>query len=350
MVHPKRAIDAIAISQLNCVGLVKYVELIMAPFTEIVRSKAVVNSDTAAEHAFPVNVLFAVSIATFEPSSVHFEMAVLTLEVFFLRDLVHVSLLLTVEHTSEVGSLASVALVESAHFDLLLWDFFLGDEHIDGLADGNQTFELSTDFLAPSLNDLLLALGAIHEIKRDLQSVPPTLQELENALCVVNMSTSKFHTGSSLKLLNGANAALIGGNNVVGTAALLYARHAIGLVPHAMALVTAKVEFIASFNVVIFILRIALGRLNDINSNSWKMLYFFSIVLHQVSCAFALLRVGSSESQLGNHNQMVTLVFFSILVLHFYFRANWINLAQKANQYIVKLANHIISFHHHPNF
>ena len=317
--HPERAIDAVAISQLDCVGLAIH-ELLMAPVTEVVRSEAVVNGNTAAEHAFPVNVLFAMSFATFEPSCVRFEVAVLALEVLPLRGLVHVSLLLTVEHTSEVGSLAGVALVESAHFDLLLWDFFLSDELVDGLADVDQALELSSDFLAPRLNDLLLALGAGHEAERDLQSAPLTLQELENTLCMENMSTSKLHTSGSLELASVTNAALFGGNNVAGTAALLDAWHAMGLAPHPVALVTAGVKFIAPLNlVVIFVLRIALRRLNDVNPNSWDVLGFFRIsILNEVIRGFALLRVSLSESQHGSH-QLLTLVVVIFFVLHIVF-------------------------------
>ena len=208
-------------------------------------------------------------------------------------------------------------MCEKLHFDLLLWDFFLGDELVDSLTHGDQTLELSSDFLASRLNDLLLALGAGHEAECDLQSAPLTLQELENTLRMENMSTPKLHTSGSLELASVTNAALIGGNNVAGTAARLDARHAMGLAPHPMALVTAGVKFIAPLDlVVIFVLRIALRRLNDVNPNSWDVLDFFRIcVLNEVIRGFALLRVSPSESQLGSR-QLLTLEVVIFFVLH----------------------------------
>lgn len=88
--------------------------ILMAGVAEVCRAEAVVESDRAAELAFPVNLslamLFTVSLASTEL----LKEAVLADEVFLLGlVLFHVHhLLFAVDQATEVGLLAGVALVD----------------------------------------------------------------------------------------------------------------------------------------------------------------------------------------------------------------------------------------------
>ena len=77
-------------------------------------TKAVVYCDRAAVYTLPINLFFSVLFTFFLTGTKGFQLAVFAAEIFLFGMLFETKLLLTVNHATEVGFLAVVALVESA--------------------------------------------------------------------------------------------------------------------------------------------------------------------------------------------------------------------------------------------
>ena len=86
----------------------------MAPIAKVGRAEAVKECDRAAEVALPVDVSLSMLRTLFHSGTVSFDLAIFAAKVFLLRFLFLVSLLLAVDHATEVGLLAVEALVEGA--------------------------------------------------------------------------------------------------------------------------------------------------------------------------------------------------------------------------------------------
>ena len=264
--HSKWAVDAAAVANLDLVVWL-FAVLIVAPLTEEVSAKAVPHCHGAAEHALPVDVLIAVLVTSLLASAVSVHGAVPAAQVLLAGPLLDSKLGLAVDHSSEVGLLAVIALVERAAVEgeleelalimvtwggealILVKALVLSDlkSHLlDRVAELVEGLELSIDQLAARLFDLLLAAGARHEGEGDLEGAPLVLEELVDAVGMEDMPAAELHTGLLAKLARVADraelACILKG---VLVAALLQAGEAVGLTSGAVALMTALVNFVA---------------------------------------------------------------------------------------------------------
>ena len=116
MCNAKRAVDAVAVLDGRLAVVVLEHIVIVAVIAHEMSTEAVEQSHAAAEHAFPVDLCFAVDFANCLTRADLLQDAVLAEKILGLRlvplDVVH--LLLAVDEAAEVRLLAIVALVERA--------------------------------------------------------------------------------------------------------------------------------------------------------------------------------------------------------------------------------------------
>ena len=86
----------------------------MAPLTEVVRPKAEVDGNGAAEHALPVDMLLPMLVTDDNTGAKSLKLAVLADKVLLRGTLLDSELLLALNHAAEVGLLTLVALIEGA--------------------------------------------------------------------------------------------------------------------------------------------------------------------------------------------------------------------------------------------
>ena len=212
----KWAVDAVAVLEGRVEGAVV---LIVAWLAHIVSTEAAEESGGAAVHAFPVDLSFAVLFAVGGTGTDFLEEAVLAKKVFLLGIACVVGcFLLAVNETTEVGLLATSALVEGAavvgvFLRLVVVDVIwvlkslIGKDSLalcilEGLSlnlflQGNQWSKLSGDGLGESLDlELLVAAWAGHEAEGDSESGPLVLEELHEAVGVEDVAAGKL--GASL--------------------------------------------------------------------------------------------------------------------------------------------------------
>lgn len=113
MRHSERAIDTVAVTQLNFLAG-RLTVLVVAPVAEVVRAKTMPKSNRAAEHAFPVDLLFTMFFTVLLAGAVRLDLAVFAAQIFFICLLFYAELCSTVDHATEVRLLTVKALIESA--------------------------------------------------------------------------------------------------------------------------------------------------------------------------------------------------------------------------------------------
>jgi hypothetical protein len=184
----KRAVNAVAVMERR---ILSTHVLIVARVAHVVGAEAAEKSNGTAVHALPVDLNAAVRLTRSLTSTNLLKEAILAEEIFLLGlTLLCVGhLLLTVNETTEVGLLASVALVKggavvSELLRLSVVDITLSRESLviedslvfrvleslllNILLQGNEGAELASDRLGYTLDvDLLLAAGAVHEGERN---------------------------------------------------------------------------------------------------------------------------------------------------------------------------------------
>ena len=226
MWYTKRAVNTVAVVESMIVA--RATGLPVAGLAEPVRAEAVVNSNGAAEHAFPVDLEVAVLCTGLLPCTVSLHLAIPAAKVLLAELILVVEGSSTIDHAAEVRLLAVVALVEGAivhgEFEELAFvvvarasealifveALVLGhieSDLMNALAKLVKFFELSLNLLAPCLSDLLLAARAVHEGEVDLERAPAGLEEHLDAICVEDVATAELHAGLRLKLARVADRA-----------------------------------------------------------------------------------------------------------------------------------------------
>ena len=224
----KRAVDAVTVLERRVLSTHVF---IMARVAHVVRSEAAEERNGTAVHALPVDLDAAMRLAGGLSGTDLLEEAILAEEVFFLGlALLSVGhLLLAVDETTEVGLLATVALVEGcAVVGELLGVVVVSITHsgetfimedplifsvlksllLNMLFEGNERAELAGDGLGDTSDvDLLLAAGAAHEGESDSECSPLVLEELNDAICVEDMAAGKLGASFRAELCGVADCA-----------------------------------------------------------------------------------------------------------------------------------------------
>ena len=188
----------------------------MAPVAHVSCAEAVPHSHGAAVAALPVYVRGTVLFAVTHACAISFELAVLAAQVLFFGVLFHAELLLAVDHASEVGLLAVVALEEGArvqgeaqqvalvgvawrHQSLALVQALVlshfKSELFDAFTELGEGGELLGDRSAAFNLYVLFAAGAGHEGEGDLEGIPSVLEKLQHAIGVEDMAAAESDAG-----------------------------------------------------------------------------------------------------------------------------------------------------------
>ena len=217
----KRAVDAVTVLERRVLSTHVF---IMARVAHVVRSEAAEERNGTAVHALPVDLDATMRLAGGLSGTDLLEEAILAEEVFFLGlALLSVGhLLLAVDETTEVGLLATVALIEGcAVVGELLGIVVVGITDsgetlimenplifsvlksllLNMLFEGNERAELAGNGLGDTSDvDLRLAAGAAHEGESDSECSPLVLEELNDAICVEDMAAGKLGASFSAEL------------------------------------------------------------------------------------------------------------------------------------------------------
>ena len=203
----------------------------MARIAHVVCAEAAEESNGTTVLAFPVDLDAAVCLTRCLTSTDLLEKAILAEKIFFLGlALLSVGhLLFTVDETSEVRLLATVALIEGSAvvcklLGLAVINVTLSDKSFiveDSLAfsvlecfplnmlfKGNERTELAGNRLGYTRNvNLLLTAGAVHKGESDLERGPFVLKKLNDAICMEDMTAREFGASFSSKLAGVADRA-----------------------------------------------------------------------------------------------------------------------------------------------
>ena len=208
--HLQWAVLAVAVLWIFSRPIRVLVARLAEPSTSVYTT-AVVDCNGAAVHALPINVIRTVSLFADIRANAHvLDQAWTADEILTASRILHALLLLTVDQTTKVGLLAPAAHVKA---DLcfgklhepteikITWSsdarvfvqmlvsryFHCLDLHVG--AQNCQLFDLLCNFVDMRRLDWLLAHRAQHEVESDSEGRPLMFEQLEDAVCVKDMTT-----------------------------------------------------------------------------------------------------------------------------------------------------------------
>ena len=208
----KRAVDTVTVLDGRLAVVVLEHVVIVAVIAHEMSTEAVEQSRAAAEHAFPVDLCFAVDLADSLAGADLLQDAVLAEKILGLRlvPLSVVHLLLAVDEATKVGLLAIVALVEGAAMVgkflrllvvyvvnvaqtcILENSLILSIDHclrLNLLLETEEGSELGLNRLRESLHlNFLLAAGAGHEGEGDSEGGPLVFEEVHDTVRVEDVA------------------------------------------------------------------------------------------------------------------------------------------------------------------